>query len=365
MSWLLCLLLLCPWMSAQTTEDDLTSEIAALAEIGTIEETMTPEERAVGGELRLDGSYDILGALRRLWTSFLEKLSDGVRKKLGSLTQLVAIAALCALCSVLSTEKRVTELTELAACCVSGLALAGGTESAVGGAIAALDELSAFSKVALPVFFTTAAAGGALASASARYGAVCLAADVYMTAANAVILPAIRAFLSLSISASLFDVSLLRAAARAAKWCAVTAMSLLTMGFGIFLTLSGAIAGSADALAVKTTRTVISTALPIVGGILSDFSGSLLGAATLVQQSAGAFILVGICAVCIAPVALLLGQLLCYKAAAAAAELLCGGNMGKLLSDVGTGLGLLLGLVGSYAAILFLSVASGLGATAG
>ena len=39
--------------------------------------------------------------------------------------------------------------------------------------------------------------------------------------------------------------------------------------------------------------------------------------------------------------------------------------MGKLLSDVGTGLGLLLGLVGSYAAILFLSVASGLGATAG
>lgn len=360
MSWLLCVLLLCPWMNAPTPEEDLTGEIAAIAEVYTIEQTLSPEEQEAAGEMRLDGSYDIAGALRRLWTGFLDRLFGSVREKLGAVTRLVAIAALCALCSAISPEKRVTELTELAGCCTAALALTGGTESALGGAIAALDELSAFSKVALPVFFTTAAAGGAVASSSARYAAVCLAADVYMTAANALILPAIRAFLALSISASLFDGPLLRAAARAAKWCAVTAMTLLTMGFGAYLSISGAIAGSADALAVKTTRTLISTALPVVGGILSDLSGSLLGAATLVRQSTGAFTLAGILAVCIAPVALLLGQLLCYKAAAAAAELLCGGNMAKLLTDTGTGLGLLLGLVGSYAAILFLAVASGL-----
>ena len=46
-----------------------------------------------------------------------------------------------------------------------------------------------------------------------------------------------------------------------------------------YLTASGAIAGSADAAAVKAAKMTISRAIPVVGGILSDAAETVLAGA--------------------------------------------------------------------------------------
>ncbi|MBR5094656.1 MAG: hypothetical protein IK095_06135 [Oscillospiraceae bacterium] len=360
MRLLICILILCPFLRGETGDMGLEDELASLTDVYAVEDALGAEERQICGELALDGSYDVKGAVERLWTSFRDAIVQRVENRARFVTMLLGVEIACALGLALCPEKKAAQMIQLAGCCVAGTVLAGGTESAIGDAIAALDELAAYSKVALPVFFTAAATSGAAVSSSARYAAVCLAADVYMGLTGALIMPLIRAFLALSVSAALFGAPLLRSAARAAKWCIVTLMTATTLAFSVFLSLSGALTGSADALAVKTTRTVISTALPVIGGTISDLSASLLSAAALIRDTLGAAILIGICAICIAPFALLLVEHLSLKVAAAAAEMLCPGGLSCMLGDVGTGFGMLLGLVGSYSILLFLSIVSGL-----
>ena len=94
-------------------------------------------------------------------------------------------------------------------------------------------------------------------------------------------------------------------------------MTLMTSAFCLYISLSGAISGSADALAVKTTKSVIASAFPIVGGILSDSAAAMLSAAGLIKNSAGVFCLIAVCALCAGPFALLSVKMLVFKLSSA------------------------------------------------
>ena len=56
-------------------------------------------------------------------------------------------------------------------------------------------------------------------------------------------------------------------------------MSAILIVFTAFLSVSNLLAGSADRLAVKVGKTVISGAVPVVGGILSDATEAVAAAA--------------------------------------------------------------------------------------
>ena len=69
-----------------------------------------------------------------------------------------------------------------------------------------------------------------------------------------------------------------------------TIVFLLTAGllaFVGYLTASGAIAGSADAAAVKAAKMTISRAIPVVGGILSDAAETVLAGAGVLRGTVG------------------------------------------------------------------------------
>ena len=56
-------------------------------------------------------------------------------------------------------------------------------------------------------------------------------------------------------------------------------MTGMTIAFTAYINLTGLISGSADAAAIRTAKTLISTVLPVVGGIASDASSAVLAAA--------------------------------------------------------------------------------------
>ena len=149
------------------------------------------------------------------------------------------------------------------------------------------------------------------------------------------------------------------------RWCAVTAMTAVTLAFSAYMAISGVIAGSTDAIVVKTAKTVISSALPVVGGILSDSASLLLSAASFIRNTAGVFSLIGVCALCAGPFASLGVKMLLYKATAAAADILPGGRLSRLINEMGSAFGMLLSLVGCCGIMLFLSIMSGMRAVSG
>ena len=325
-------------------------------DVSGVTESLSEEARGVGGTLTLDGSYDAGGALSRLWGKLLDRIVSSLRESAAPAAGLLAVSMLSAVACSLCPEARTSSLIQASAAAAASLTLLSGIDSLTTQAVDTLSQLLDYSRAALPAVFTAAAATGAVVTASARYAAACLALDVLMTASRRVTLPLIYAFLAVSISGGVFPHPLLRMASRLLKKLATLVMTGLTTAFTFYLGLTGLVTGSADAVAVKTAKTVISGVLPVVGGILSDAASAVLSAASLIKNSAGSFALVAVCALCAGPFAALGVRMLLFRAAAAAAELAPGDRLPALLGDLSAAMGMLLGLVGSFALMLFFSI---------
>ena len=360
MKRLICVLLLLRLFPVSCSAPDAGEETARLIEIYQVEEGLTDEELAVSGELRLDGGYDAQGALGRLWDRFLLSLKEAVRRELGFAVKLTVLSLLCAFSAVLSAEKKPPPGMELSACCLATVLLTGEMNGLFAEVNETLFRLSDYGKAAFPAFFSAVAASGAAVSASVKYASVSFAAAVYMEFSERFVLPLIYTYLSVSVCSGICDNPVLNAVGRFVKWCCVTAMTLLTVAFCTYIGMSGIISGSADAAAVKAAKSVISTALPVVGGILSDSASAILSAASIIKNSAGVFCLIAISVLCAGPFAILSVKMLLLKAAAAVSESSCGGRFSSLLGSMGTVMAMLLGLVGSYGVVLFCSFMSGI-----
>ena len=360
MKKIILILLLCPLFVTQSYAEDLGAKMAELLDVNQVETALPDDARDVSGMLRMDGGYDTEGALHRLSRQFFLSVKAQFLTSLHAATALFSLALLCALRASFCQSKEIRNTIDRIGCCAAALYVFGNFTDLLEQASNTIRELSDYAHIILPVIFTTAAAGGGVVSAPARYSAACLSMDVLITAAQNYILPLIYMYFALSVSQSLYDDSILQAVRRIGKWSVTTALTVLTMAFGAYLSLTGLIAGSGDALAVKTARTVISRSLPIVGGILSDSASVLLSAATLVKNSVGVFALIAVCALCLGPVAAFSVKLLIFKAVAVASDFLPGARLPGLISAMATVFGMLLALIGCCAAILFMAIVSGI-----
>lgn len=356
---LIWLLLLVGMLGQQFGSAEILDEIARETETQQVEEALTEEERQISGPLRLDGSYDLRNALQRLWRRFFTLAKESIKEEVGFSAKLVLIGLACSMGMALSPGGKAPTWVELSCCMASVLLLSGSTGSVLQQAEESLAHLQDYATAAFPAFFTTLAACGAPGSAAARYAAVQFAVSLFMHLAKELLLPLIRGYLSVSICCAMFDNALIRGATRLTKWLAVTGMSLLCSVFCIYIGLTGLISASADAAAVKGAKTVIASALPVVGGILSDSAGTILAAAAIIKNSAGVFCLVSICVICASPFAVLGAKLLAFKAAAALASLGGSERYCGVLNSFGTVIAMLLGLVGTFGIMLFYAFLSG------
>ena len=360
MKTLLLVLLLFPLLGTTCYADSAVDELAKLTDAYSVQNALGEGERKISGTLTLDGSYDTQGALSRLWKTLLEKGKERLDKEIRDISAVVVLAILAAATSAVCGEGNARTVLDRVVCCLAVLRLTDGLDSLLHYATETLHRFTDYSRVILPVLFTSAAASGAVVSSSARYAAACLTMDVMMTASQRFLLPTIYLFLALAVTRSLYDNSLLQVALNVSRWAIVTGLTVLTMVFGAYLSLTGLLAGSTDALALKTTRMIISRALPVVGGLLSDSAATLLSAASLVKNSLGVFAMVAVSAMCVGPVALFSVKLLVYRGAAAVVSLWPESSLPKLLESFGTAYGMLLALVGCNAAMLFLALVSGI-----
>ena len=275
------------------------------------------------------------------------------------------LIALCALGGSLCSSKGISEYIEIAGCCGAAMIMLKGVDGIVSQTVESMFRLSDYSKAALPVIFTAAAAGGALTSAGAKFAAVSLALDVLMSIAQKLVVPLVYAYLAVTVANGVFPNSLMAAAARFTKWAATIIMTGMTISFTAYIGMTGVITSSTDAAAVKTMRTVISTVLPVVGGMISDASGAVLAAAGVIRSCAGAFGLITVCILCAGPFAVLSVKMLILKAAAAVTDSMQSPRLSALFSGVGSAMGLLLGLLGCCGIMLFISMMAGMKAVTG
>ena len=365
MKKLLCVLLLLPLF---VTEAWAETDFGAVGEVFGVQELEAPlreEERGIAGRLSIDGAYDGRGALHRLWTSFLRHCRDAARETLSLGTQLTAILLGCSLAGALIAERKHLIWVELSGCSASCLLLVGSVNSLVSQTVDAIYRLSDYSRAALPVVFTAAAAGGAVSSAAAKYAAVSFALDVLMSLSQNCIIPLIDAYLAAVLAGSLFPNAFLSGAARFCRWTGGILMTGCTLVFTVYLSMTGIVSSSLDAAAVKTARTVISTTLPVIGGMVADASAAVLSAAGIVKSCTGVFGLIAVAAISVAPFAVMGVKTLTLKAISVLAGALDCPRFSTLYGGISSAVSMLMGLLGSCCIMLFLSLVSAMKAVNG
>lgn len=311
---------------------------------------------ALEGE-RVDETLDAAGALERVWQSVLASLRDVFGWAVKSAVGVLAAAMLCAVAAPLAPKPNGgIDYVNLIGVFAILAAAAGGVETLMGEVTGCVQELTDFSSLLLPVMASTSAASGAAASGAAKYAAAALFLNLLMNLGKKLIMPMIYMYLAASAGEAAFGGS-----GGAAKLLASVVKKLLTVvafAFTLFLAVTSLVASSADAMAVKLTRSAISTLLPVVGGMISDAADTLASGVGVIRAAAGAFGAVAVTAVCALPILKLVLGSMVYRAAAMLAETVCDTRLTGLIEAVATAYSLLLALAGTHAVMLMVSVIS-------
>ena len=141
---------------------------------------------------------------------------------------------------------------------------------------------------------------------------------------------------------------------KAVTWILTGSLALFTG----YLTLSGGVTGSADALSAQLARSAIATAVPVVGGIISDATGTVLAGAGVLKNGIGIFGMLAVLAICLLPFLRLAVQYLLYKLTAFFSGTVGSESLVELIDALGSAFGLVLGMVGTGALLLLISIAS-------
>ena len=151
-----------------------------------------------------------------------------------------------------------------------------------------------------------------------------------------------------------------RAIRKGTVWLLTGALALFTL----YLTVSGAAAGSADTVTARLARSAVGV-LPVVGSILADAADSVLAGAGAVKNTVGAAGLLAVLAVCLLPLVRLGVQYLVYKTAAFLAGILGAEQLTGLIDALGGAFGLIFGMTGACGLLLLISISSALGVVTG
>lgn len=216
-------------------------------------------------------------------------------------------------------------------------------------------ELSDYGKLLLPVMTAALAAQGGTTASAALYTGTAFFDAVLCALISSVIVPMIYMFLALSASNSAIGESTLAKLRDFVKWLMTWCLKTILYVFTGYMGITGVVSGSADAAAVKAAKLTISGVVPVVGGILSDASETILIGAGVMKSAVGVYGLLAILAVWIGPFVKIGVQYLLLKATGAICGVFGSKRSIQLISDFSSAMGLLLAMTGTVCLLLLIS----------
>ncbi|MEG1720926.1 MAG: stage III sporulation protein AE, partial [Pseudoflavonifractor sp.] len=191
-----------------------------------------------------------------------------------------------------------------------------------------------------------------------RQLATMLFSDVLLTLINRLLLPLVYAYIAASAAYAALGNEGLKRIGHMLKWLVSSILTAVLLVFVSYLTVSGVIAGTADAVTIKAAKFTVSSVVPVVGGILSDAAETVLAGAGILRNAIGVFGMLAVLGICLAPFLQLGIHYLAYKLTAALTATVSAGRIGALIDSIGGAFGLVLGMTGASAILLLISMVS-------
>ena len=122
------------------------------------------------------------------------------------------------------------------------------------------------------------------------------------------------------------------------------------------MSITSVVSGAVDASAIKALKLTVSGMVPVVGGIISDASESILVSAGVLKSTAGVYGIVATIAIFVGPFLKIGAQYLALKFTGAICSVFSAKEEASLIKDFSTGMGMVLGMTATVCLLLLISV---------
>lgn len=340
---------------AMETDEILQSQADAL-DLDSLEQAA--EEYAPDMDWTM--SPDLDSGLSDLLETGTASLHGVVKKALRSgllLLTIVLLSGLAEGAACCGTGKVIQAVPVAAALAITAVAVTD-ANTLIGLGNEVIEKMEQFSKVLLPTVAAATAASGSPGEAAARQLAAMLFSDVLITMINRLLLPLVYAYIAACTAYAAIGNEGLKRIASTLKWVVTSILTVVLLAFVGYLTVSGVIAGTTDAITVKAAKFTVSSVVPVVGGILSDAAETVLAGAGILKNSVGVFGMLVILGMCVVPFLQLGVHYLTYKVTAALSSTVADSRVAGLIDGIGGAFGLVLGMTGACALLLLVSMVS-------
>ncbi|NMA54651.1 MAG: stage III sporulation protein AE [Firmicutes bacterium] len=220
----------------------------------------------------------------------------------------------------------------------------------------AVGNMVSFMQALLPVLFTMLVASGSVASTALMHPFLLATITILGALTRDVIFPLL--YLSTVLHLVTYVVPQINVG-RLAKFIAGICVTFLGLALCVFVgisTIQGAAGKVVDGVAMRSTKFVAASFIPVVGKLFADAVEAVIGYSAAVQTAVSGVGLAVLLMICSFPLIKILALIFVYKLAAALAEPIADSKVARCLGGLGNSLGLIFATVGVVALLFFLAI---------
>lgn len=257
--------------------------------------------------------------------------------------------------SVFSFEKN--RVIHCVAVSAAAIALIAPILTFLNSASSSMKTCASFITGMVPVFSSFMLSGGLAVSSGILSGCILLLSRGITTVASSILLPIVCSGLSLSAVGAFVPELKTESIASSVRKFAIWTVGAILVIYLTFLGIQSGITSSLDGLAQKTAKLTVSSAVPIVGSIISDASDTVFGAAQLIKSGIGGFSFVVIILIFIKPLLCGIAWMIALKIAEFAASSFGSDQMGTLAAAVQKSVSVVIAMLAASCVSLIISIA--------
>ncbi len=336
----------------------LTLPVCAAEEIGIetdgLEQELPEEAEELMPDISVREDADLWGGVKNVFIRALLKTDDSLKSGLRLCAVLIGLVTLCAVAEMSSVSRFGGAVSAAGALGITA-AFIGSFHAMVSMSQETIRSLSDYSMCLMPALAAATAMSGSVTAASALHAGTLLLSEVLMQLISRLLIPGVFFYLAVAAAEAALSSDALKELREFIGWLISKSLRIMVYFFLAFLSVTGVVSGTADAVAVKTAKAAMSGMVPVVGGMISDASESLLASAAVIKNSIGVFGMIAVLAICILPFLKVGVQYLLLKVTAAVS-----GSVGlkphvALLKYFSTAMGYLLAMCGTCGFLLLIS----------
>ncbi|MCI8525816.1 MAG: stage III sporulation protein AE [Oscillospiraceae bacterium] len=354
MKQMICLLLCVLALAAPAGAVDVTEAQAQQFGMDRLDRTLEGEAAELMPDVSPVAPGSFADGIEAILTKAVSRADALLLDSIRTAVSILAVVILCAMVTQMETKLSRNAVLLAGALAITLLNVTN-LRAMVGLGRETLAQLQSFTALLLPVLASaTIASGGAMAG-SAIYVATVFVSTLLMGLINRLLIPLLYAFIAVSAANAVLGNQTLSRLQEFGKWVLTNALKLAVFLFTGYLSLSGVIAGVSDGAALKAAKLAVSSMVPVVGGMISDASETVLVSAQVLKSAAGVFGMLAVLAICLMPLLRLGVQHLVLKLTAALCATVGEKPLIGLIESLSTAMGFLMGMTGACGFMLLIS----------